>query len=309
MWFGRCAGEDQTQVLQIAAKLLNEEREEAAGTAELTKGNLGVFWVYLPLRGWTLLLLSLNLFIYLLIMKENIKEIVREMQTSTLTGSELEDKEFLVLQELCGATNPIDLEAIYYALGASGTILAIPVLCAQLITADLETKPLLWVTIKMIRSRAKERGSILPDEFYTPEHFKPRWNGSKNAFLSYVQVIADIYIKQGHNESETDRIGEILAGEMGIDLSPYQTFADFKICQTDWDFEQDYRLVLDRMAQEQILADAEEAGISESDISLITGTLMDLQYDYLIARLKLEGNLEYFRFAMKMAGVLNKPEQ
>jgi hypothetical protein len=241
-------------------------------------------------------------------MKENVMQNVLEMQAGSLSGLELEEKEFLVLQELCGSDEPDDLTAIFYALGASGTILAIPILCAHLKIVDTETMPLVKTTIQVIKARVKARGSMLPNVFYTPEHWQPHWNGSKNAFLSYVQVIADIYIKYGHDESEVNRIGGILAEEMNIDLSPYQTFADFKVCQTDWDFETDYRVVLDRMAQEQVLADAEEAGVSESTVSFLTDTLMDLQYDYLVARLKLKGNLEYYRFVLKMAESLNVAE-
>ncbi|MBD1366556.1 hypothetical protein IDJ77_22270 [Mucilaginibacter sp. ZT4R22] len=241
-------------------------------------------------------------------MNENVLKITREMLAGGLFGREQEEKEYMVLQELCGAENYEDLTLLLDALGASGTVLAVPALLGQRNTCNDETKVLTDIAIDLIKARAKTRGSILPAEYFKTGHWKPRWNGSTNTFLSYVQVIADIYIKIGHDESEVNRIGAILAEEMEIDLSPYPTFADFKICQSDSDFEKDYRVVLDKMAQEQLLADAEEAGISKSDTSFLTGTLMDLQCDYLVARLKLKGNLEYYRFVLKITECLNQQE-
>ena len=43
-------------------------------------------------------------------MKENIMQIVREMQVGSLPGPELEEKEFLVIQELCSLTTGLTLQ-------------------------------------------------------------------------------------------------------------------------------------------------------------------------------------------------------
>jgi hypothetical protein len=241
-------------------------------------------------------------------MRENIKQLIRKMQAGSLSGKALEETEFWVIQALCGADAEDDLNPILHALGASGTILAVPALCAHLQMPGGEIKALVTVALKMIKARGKDRGSKLPDAFYAPEHWRPGWQSSKNAFLSYVQIIADMYIRNGHNEGEIDRIGGILAKEMDIDISPYATFADFRICQTDWDFKADYKKVLDRMAEEKLLADMEKIGVTESDVTILTDCLMDMRYDYIVARLKLKGNLEYYRFVLKMAECLNEPE-
>ncbi|MEO6523026.1 MAG: hypothetical protein ABIN91_15190 [Mucilaginibacter sp.] len=238
-------------------------------------------------------------------MNEHVLKITREMLAGGLSGREQEEKEFMVIQELCGADDPKEIAQLLEVLGAAGTILAIPALLGQWKTGNDDTKMLTEVAIDLIKARARTRRSILPTEYFKASHWKPRWNGSINAFLSYAQVIADIYIKVGNDESEVNRIGEILAKEMEIDLLPYPTFADFKVCQTDWDFEKDYQSVLDKMAQEEVLIQMEDMGVSESIVSLLTGTLMDLQYDYLISRLKLKGNLKYYRFAFSMAESLN----
>jgi hypothetical protein len=241
-------------------------------------------------------------------MKEEIVKIAQEMQDGSLEGSELEEKEFCLIEELCGTNEKEDLAVIFKALGVSGTILAIPALCAHLKIEDSETKVMAASTIGMIKARAKARKSLLPDHFFTTAQWRPEWRGSKNAFLSYVQLIADTYIKMGHSESELNRIGGILAEEMHIDIAPYRTIADFMLCQTTWDFKADYQRLMNWIEQEKAIADLEEAGIMESDISFIQGSLMELQYDYIVARLKLKGNLEYFRFILKMAECLNKPE-
>jgi hypothetical protein len=241
-------------------------------------------------------------------MEENVKQIIRDMQEGNLWGAQLEEKEISVLGELCGTNEKADLAIIFKTLGASGTILSIPALCAHLKVEDQQIRAMAGMSVRTIRERAKERGSLLPDEYFTPEHWQPEWQGSKNAFLSYVQAIADAYIKMGNEESELDRIGGILAEEMGMEIVPYQTFADFRLCQTSWDYKADYQVLLDRMKEEKIFMDLEDAGITESDISYISDSLMDLQYDYLIGRLKLKGDIEYYRFIFKMAECLNEPE-
>jgi hypothetical protein len=63
---------------------------------------------------------------------------------------------------------------------------------------------------------------------------------------------------------------------------------------------------MDKMAQEELLGEMEDMGVGESIMSLLSGTLMDLQYDCLIARLKLKGSLAYYRFVFKMAECLNQ---
>jgi hypothetical protein len=240
-------------------------------------------------------------------MKENIQRVIREIKTVGPDVVALEEKEFSVIQELCGTNEKGDLIAMFSVLGTHGTILAIPALCAHLRLEDNEIKAMATLAIRMVKDRAMARGSSLPDVFFTPEHWRPEWLGSKNAFLSYVQVISDAYIKLGHDESEVNRIGEILAKEMNIDLAPYQNFADFKLCQASWDFKADYQTLYDRMQEEQAFIDLEEAGITESDVTFLKDNLMDLQYDYVVARLKLQGDLEFFRFVLKMAECLNHP--
>jgi hypothetical protein len=164
-------------------------------------------------------------------MNEHILKVTSEMLAGGLSGREQEEKEVMVIQELCGANDTKEIAQLLDALCASGTILSIPAIFGQWDTGNEETKMLSGIAIDLIKARARTRGSILPDEYFKAKHWKPSWNGSINAFLSYVQVIADICIKAGHDENEVNRIGEILTKEMNIDTSPYETFADFKICQ------------------------------------------------------------------------------
>jgi hypothetical protein len=93
---------------------------------------------------------------------------------------------------------------------------------------------------------------------------------------------------------------------MNIDIAPYKSFADFRICQTDWDFAKEYQVVADRITEEKLLDDMEKVGISESDLSFLINNLKDLQYDYLISRLGLKGNLEFYRFMFRIAESLNR---
>jgi hypothetical protein len=190
-------------------------------------------------------------------------------------------------------------------LTRSGTILAVPSLFALIKNSDHSLQPLFEEVISGIALRAKARGSLLPAEYYTPEHWRPQWHGSKTKFLSYVNVLADIHLKNDENEAEVNRIGEILVNEMFIDIAPYTSFKDFKVCVNGWDFKEDYKIVLDRMEQERVLAAVEDAGIGESWETFLTDHLNDLKYDYLLTRLKMADNFAYHQFVLKMAECLN----
>jgi hypothetical protein len=238
-------------------------------------------------------------------MKENIKQIIRELSQGDLIGGELEDKESILLQELRCSNDTSEIKEICSALTKSGTILAVPSLFALIKGSGPTLKHLFEEAVIGIARRAKARGSLLPGQYYTPEHWRPQWQGSKKKFLSYVNVLADIHQKNDENEAEVNRIGEILAKEMQIDISPYTSFKDFKVCINGWDFKEDYKIVLDRMEQERVIAAVEDAGIGESWETFLTDHLNDLKYDYLLTRLKMGDNFAYHQFVLKMAECLN----
>ncbi len=239
-------------------------------------------------------------------MKEGITQIISDIQHCNLEGTELEEKEFLLLQELCGSNDTDDIIAIVGVIKQSGTILAIPVLFGILKDADFKAIKGIVEAIYAIKNRTKARGSFLPDEYFTKEHWQPEWLGNHHAFLSYVQFIAESYIKFGFEETEVDRIGQILSEEMQVDLAPFQTFSEFKICQTGWDHNNEFQVIADKIAEEKLFDELEQEGIYGSDLSFITSSLMDLQYDYLVARMKLKGDLRYYRYVLEIAESLNQ---
>jgi len=239
-------------------------------------------------------------------MTSDIIQIIHDMQHCNLEGSELEEKEFLLLQELCGADDTDDIQEILCAIKQSGTILAIPSLFGILKGADFKNIKKIVEAIYAIKGRTKARGSFLPDEYFTKEHWQSEWQGSKHAFLTYVQFIAESYIKRGFDENEISRIGDILSDELQFDLAPFQTFSEYIICQSDWDYDKEFQVIADKIREEQLLDELEKEGIYQSDASFLKGSLMDLQYDYLIARMKLKGDLKYYRYVLEIAECLNK---
>lgn len=227
------------------------------------------------------------------------------MLSGSLSGSALEQQEELLLPELRQNRIPDEKKEIISALAKSGTTLAVPTLLGIIKNNDGEFAALARIAIINIKERARKRGSILPDEYYTIEHWKLEWEGSKNLFLSYVSALAYALVKSGDIPAEIDRIGDILVVEMGIDMSPCNTFTAYRLCATDWDFEKDYELILDRIEQERALDQTAALGITESWNTFFVDNLRDLQYDYLLTRLRLGGDPKYQRFVLKIAECLN----
>ncbi|MEO7213379.1 MAG: hypothetical protein ABIX36_11290 [Mucilaginibacter sp.] len=241
-------------------------------------------------------------------MKAYQQQIIREMREGRLSGSELEEKESVLLQELRCAADEKEIRELCSAIAVSGSILSVPCLFALMQNWGDGLKPLFENIIKGIAQRAKGRGSRLPSDYYTLQHWQPQWQGSKTRFLSYVSAIADIVVKNEDNDEEVKRIGNILVKEMQVDISPYNNFQDFKICIHDWDFEEDYKLVLDRMEQERLVEEIEDAGLRESWNTFFADHLLNLKYDYLVTRLGIADKFEYHQFVLKMAECLNISE-
>lgn len=237
----------------------------------------------------------------------NLQQAIHELCAASLSGIDLEEKEEVILQELRINDGVGELEELIGALSTYGTILAVPALLAVAENNADQVRPLAQCAVLEIRDRARKRVSLLPDEYFTLEHWQPEWKGSKNGFLSYVSALANIHLKQADDVAEVNRIGEILLKEMKIDISPYDTFDAYRICAVDWDFQEDYKVILDRIEQESVMAAVQEAGIEESFSTFIMDNLMDLQYDYLLTRLRMGGNMEYHKFVMKIAECLNQP--
>jgi len=242
-------------------------------------------------------------------MKEDLQNAIRDMQIGGLLPNQAEEKESIVLGALRCTADANLISACTAALSASGTIMAIPVLFALLRVPELSGFAAGFEhAIRRIEHRARLRGSLLPDAFFTPEHWRPKWQGSKTRFLSYVAVVTGERDQGWMGEDETNRIGDILVEEMNMDIAPYNTFQEFKLCATGWDYEGDHRIVLERLDEESLLIEAEEAGAGESIESFLLDHLLDLQYDYLITRLRLTDRFDFNLFAFKMARVLNAAE-
>lgn len=242
-------------------------------------------------------------------MDTDLQNAIRDMQIGGLPSGMAEEREKIVLAVLRNTEEPELLSSGIAALSGSGTILAVPTLFGLMRVPEFSGYQAGFKhAIEQIKKRARERGAMLPDEYFTPEHWRPEWLGSPTRFLSYVAVVTGERDQGWMGEEETNRIGDILVEEMNIDIRPYTSFRDFKLCATGWDYEGDHRIVLDRLEEERMLIQAEEAGASESIQSILLDTLMDLQYDYIITRLRLADRFDYNLFAFKMAGVLNEAE-
>jgi hypothetical protein len=66
--------------------------------------------------------------------------------------------------------------------------------------------------------------------------------------------------------------------------------------------------VLDRMEQERLIEEMEDAGLRESWNTFFSDQLLYLKYDYLVTRLGIAHKFEYHQFVLKMAECLNISE-
>ncbi len=246
-------------------------------------------------------------------MSENIKEIILKMRTGLIFGQELEEMEEYLLAILRITDDRSLLLDMLAALEMSGTILAVPTLfgIAGYIN-DQTVSGQIKETIQAIRSRAKRRESILPEEYYTVTHWKPVWHSSHANFLSYVTnlVAGNPRLKEAGIglDLEIRRVGNLLIEETNIDISPYRTFEELRVCTTEWDEKEGTERLLDRLQQESVMESIREQGVDESILTFFEGQISDLRYDYLITRLQLSQDYDYYRFAFEMAECYNSPD-
>jgi len=103
-----------------------------------------------------------------------------------------------------------------------------------------------------------------------------------------------------------DDLGERLAQEFQIDLTPYQSFRELRL-SSNWHLEEDMQQVMLEINDDTTITDAlQNLAITKDPDSQFEENLIYMRCDYLITRLKFDANHEQLRYTLRVANVLNQ---
>ncbi|EHQ24661.1 hypothetical protein [Mucilaginibacter paludis] len=194
------------------------------------------------------------------------------------------------------------------ALGNGGSLFGVPTLMAFAI----ETGPKAVAAnkaIKAIKKRVSKDSVKELKDFFVPDYWKTVWVAPKEKFISFVVCLNGLMGNEDLFEGERlDELGEKLVKEIVIDLSPYHSFRELRLCTPEVNTEQDLEVVYYNFTNEVVL----ETAIAETTITINSDSQLDenivnMQCDYLLTRLGLDIEDDHFRMILKAASVINQP--
>lgn len=223
--------------------------------------------------------------------------------------SEENAKEEMQLHKALRATDNLHLfKLICSALGGAGGLLGVPTLMAYAIENGPKAEAA-QTAIDAIKNRVQKDSKKELKDFFLAAYWKPIWVASKEKFISYVACLNGLLSSEDFFEGELmDELGEKLVKEMAIDLSPYQSFKEMRLCLPEVDTEEELTSVLINFSNEIMLETAiADASITINSDSQLDENIVNMQCDYLLTRLNLQVDDDQFRLMLKAASVLNQP--
>jgi hypothetical protein len=229
-----------------------------------------------------------------------LKQIVRNSNTFTkwaairaFKGVESIEGEVFLLEVLRRASSVYDIEGVCEVLQHTGSLDAIPVLMARLEPKAAPGNVYIQAAIEAIELRLgipEAQKKLLNN----PATWKMKWNASPESFVGFVFIIAMMEGMDISDGALMDRLAEAYMKEMEVDLSPYQSYRELRLCSSP---DQCLEGLITQMmgALESGLAiDAilEETGVSYSEETQMANLSNDLINDYFTTRLR-----RHIRFA------------
>lgn len=141
-----------------------------------------------------------------------------------------------------------------------------------------------------------------------PDYWKTIWVAPLEKFISYVICLNGLLGYGDFFEGEhLDELGEKLVKEIVIDLSPYHSFRELRLCSAEVNFKEDLETVLREFNNEVVLETAiEETAVIINTDSQLNENIGNMQCDYLMTRLNFKVDDDQFRIFLKAAIVLNQ---
>lgn len=220
------------------------------------------------------------------------------------------NEEIYLMQALRATHDLADFKEICTVLGKAAGLFAVPTLMAFSVEKGSPKAVQAVLAIAEIHSRTREKNNAELRDFFEPRWWRPKWIGSKERFISYVSCIAGMAGTDVVFEGESiDVMGERLLAEIDVDLFPYGSFKEFRLCTPDWDVETDVKRVLADVAGDMLVeATIKGAEITTHPDTLYEENLINMRCDYLLTRLNLDVDYGPFRYLLKAANVLNCAE-
>ncbi|TRW21040.1 hypothetical protein FMM05_20720 [Flavobacterium zepuense] len=193
--------------------------------------------------------------------------------------------ELFLLEVLRRTDNFWDIETIAVILGDIGSVFSLPVLMARLENETMETDELIYQALEKIASRL-EMPSELREQLGNPDFWKVNWQGTKESFMGFMAMVTMISGNSDNPEAE-DQLGEIFREEMHVDIAPFRTYRELRLCSNDEDMF-GAMVGIEESLQSRILLEValSNAGISESRESQFEGIYFNMLNDYLFTRLR-----------------------
>jgi hypothetical protein len=181
----------------------------------------------------------------------------------------------------------MDIDAICDVLGDIGTWQSFPVLMARLDDAKPSINRKIYDTIGLIGKRAAIPESEMA-EIKKPSSWKMKWEGPAKNFTSMVDIFAMMSGIAPDDTEKIDLLAEAYLDAMEVDISPYQTYRELRLCTSADNSPVDMLTqMLDHTESMFFLEKAlSGTGVSYSEETQFENINGDMQIDYFITRLR-----------------------
>ncbi|WEA00711.1 hypothetical protein [Mucilaginibacter sp. SJ] len=221
------------------------------------------------------------------------------------------EQELYLMEQLRQAETIEEFKAITRIIGISGGLFCIPTLMAFSVEkGSPKVMPAIFA-ITEIYSRIEKDDISGLGNFFTASWWRPRWKGSLSKFISYISCISELVrLSPQHTDETIDTIGEKVANEFEIDLFPFETFTELRLCTPGWNAENDIKKLMCAVDGDmQLISMLNEQDVGKSKEMLHEENILNMRCDYLLTRLNFKVEYELFRYLLKTAEVLNSADK
>jgi len=220
-------------------------------------------------------------------------------------GGDVLAKEKIIIKRLKTCRNEKEIIAFCKGLELLGTIYSFPTLMALLKDEPprMIERALQNAFDSIAYKYLGDKG--LPHDYFGPRFWEPTWAGSNTAFLSLMLMLENVN-KDTLKEEDMERLATAFIKELKLDISPYQTYSELKLCAADWDIEKDVTAVLEGTQTDMLLLSITQDNNIDIDPEM-DDFIADQKNDYLLTRVKLFGNFEANHYMLGKIACLNRP--
>lgn len=219
-------------------------------------------------------------------------------------GGDVLAKEKIIIKRLKTCQDEKEIIAFCKGLELLGTIYSFPTLMALLKNKQSGViKRALQNAFDSIAFKYLSDKS-LPHDYFSMCFWEPTWTGSNTEFLSLMLVLENAN-KDSVNGENMERLATAFIEELKLDISPYQTYSELKLCAADWDIEKDVASLIEGTQTDMLL----QSVLEDNNIGLnsdIEELIADQKNDYLLTRVKLFENFDTNHYVLGKTACLNR---